>query len=84
VIAGERDAQWNAAQASRTIVSARTAAGLPTEALIYPDAGHDLVGDGGPRDAARSGGTPETNAAARQDAWPKVVAFLARTLTPGH
>jgi hypothetical protein len=84
VIAGERDAQWNAADATRAIVGARTAAGLSTEALIYPDAGHDLVGDGGPRDAARSGGTPEANAAARQDAWPKVVAFLARTLNPGR
>jgi hypothetical protein len=28
-------------------------------------------------------GTPEDDAAARQDAWPKVVVFLARTLTPG-
>ena len=84
VIAGERDAQWNAAGASRAIVGARSAAGLSTEALIYPDAGHDLVGDGGPRDAARSGGTPGANAAARRDAWPKVVAFLSRTLTPGR
>jgi dienelactone hydrolase len=65
------------------IVRTRSAAGLPTEALVYPDAGHDLVGDGGPRDVARSGGTPEANAAARQDAWPRVIDFLARTLTPG-
>lgn len=84
VIAGERDAQWNAAAAAGAIVRARAAAGLATEALVYPDAGHDLVGDGGLRDAARSGGTPEANAAARQDVWPKVVAFLARTLTPGR
>ncbi len=84
VIAGERDAQWNAAAAVGAIVRTRSAAGLPTEALVYPDAGHDLVGDGGPRDTARSGGTPEANAAARQDAWPKVVAFMARTLTPGR
>ena len=83
VIAGDRDAQWNAAAAVGVIVRTRSAAGLPTEALVYPDAGHDLVGDGGPRDVARSGGTPEANAAARQDAWPRVVAFLARTLTPG-
>lgn len=82
VIAGGKDAQWNSAGAAEAIVRAR-GAGLPTEALVYPEAGHDLVGDGGPRDAARSGGTPEANAAARQDAWPKVVDFLARTLTPG-
>jgi uncharacterized protein len=84
VIAGGRDAQWNSSAAAQAIADARAAAGLSTEALIYPDAGHDLVGDGGPRDAARSGGTPEANAAARQDAWPKVVAFLDRTLTPGR
>lgn len=80
LVAGEKDAQWNSAQATRSIVASREAAGLPTEALIYPEAGHDLVGDGGPRDTPRSGGTSEANAAARQDAWPKVVAFMARTL----
>jgi single stranded DNA-binding protein len=83
VIAGGRDAQWNSAGASEAILRARTDAGLETEALIYPDAGHDLVGDGGPRDSGRGGGAREDNAAARRDAWPKVVAFLARTLTPG-
>lgn len=80
LIAGGRDAQWDAARAAEAIVAAREAAGRQTEALIYPEAGHDLVGDGGPRDVARAGGTPEANAAARQDAWPKVVAFMARTL----
>jgi len=83
MIAGGRDAQWNSAGASEAILQARTEAGLETETLIYPKAGHDLVGDGGPRDAGRGGGTPEDNAAARRDAWPRVVAFLARTLTPG-
>lgn len=82
VIAGDRDAQWNSAGAARTIGRTRTDAGLATEVLIFAEAGHDLVGDGGPRDAARSGGTPEANAAARQDIWPKMVDFLARTLTP--
>ena len=82
LIAGEKDAQWNSARAVRRIVADRSAAGLATEAAVYPEAGHDLVGDGGPREAARSGGTPEANAGARQDAWPKVQAFLARTLRP--
>lgn len=80
LIAGGRDAQWNAAQAVSEIVAHRTAAGRETEALVYPEAGHDLVGDGGPREVKRSGGTPEADAEARQDAWPKVVAFLERTL----
>ncbi len=82
VIAGGKDAQWNSARAAAAIVQARTGAGLETEALVYPEAGHDLVGDGGPRDAGRGGGTSEDNAAARRDAWPRVVDFLARTLTP--
>lgn len=82
LIAGGKDAQWNAERQSRNIVAARQAAGLKTEQLFYPDAGHDLIGDGGPRDSPRSGGSPEANAAARADAWPKVVAFLARTLKP--
>lgn len=82
LIAGEKDAQWNAARASRNIVASRTGAGRPTELLIYPDAGHDLVGDGGARDAPRSGGTPEADAAARAEAWPRVVVFLADALKP--
>ncbi|WP_168196754.1 dienelactone hydrolase family protein [Brevundimonas sp. M20] len=80
LIAGGRDAQWNASAAATTILETRTRAGLETTALIYPDAGHDLVGDGGVRQVERSGGSPEADAAARQDAWPKVVAFMARTL----
>jgi dienelactone hydrolase len=82
LIAGGRDAQWNSSQAAANIFQARTQAGLETELRGYPDAGHDLVGDGGPRDSARSGGTPEANAEARQDVWPKVLAFLERTLKP--
>ena len=78
LVAGEKDAQWNSADAARAIADARV--GRHTELLVYAEADHDLVGDGGPRDAARSGGTPEANAAARQDAWPRVVAFMARTL----
>lgn len=82
LIAGGLDAQWDAASATAAIVAAREAAGRETGALVYPEAGHDLVGDGGPRESPRSGGTSEANAAARQDAWPKVVSFMARTLNP--
>jgi dienelactone hydrolase len=81
LIAGGLDAQWDSAAATAHIVAAREAAGRETEALVYPEAGHDLVGDGGPRESPRSGGTPEANAAARRDAWPKVTAFMARTLS---
>ncbi|MFC7377797.1 acyl-CoA thioester hydrolase/BAAT C-terminal domain-containing protein [Brevundimonas sp. GCM10030266] len=80
LIAGGRDAQWNAADAAAAIEARRSEAGLQTTALIYLEAGHDLVGDGGVRQVERSGGSPEADAAARQDAWPKVVAFMAETL----
>lgn len=83
LIAGEQDAQWNAVRQARNIAASREAVGLETELLIYPDAGHDLIGDGSSaREAHRSGGTPEANAAARADAWPRVVAFMARSLAP--
>ena len=83
LIAGEQDENWNSARQARNIVAAREAAGLATETLIYPEAGHDLIGgDTEPRTVHRSGGTPEANAAARADAWPKVQAFLAGTLRP--
>jgi dienelactone hydrolase len=81
LIAGGKDAQWNSSRAAANLLLARQ--GLDTVALVYPDAGHDLIGgDGDPRDGHRSGGTPEANAAARLDAWPQVVAFLERTLEP--
>lgn len=81
LIAGEKDANWNSAAQARNIAKARSDAGLTTEVLIYPDAGHDLIGyDAEPRDVHRSGGTPEANAAARVDAWPQVVAFLEVSL----
>lgn len=80
LVAGDLDHLWNSGRMARNIVTARRAAGLETEALIYPQAGHDLAGDGDPRDDPRGGGSREANAAARADAWPKVLAFLARHL----
>lgn len=82
LVAGDRDHLWNSGRQARNIVASRRAAGLTTEALIYPEAGHDLAGDGDPRDDPRGGGSREANALARADAWPKVLAFLARTLRP--
>ena len=83
LVAGDRDQLWNSGQMSRNIVAARDKAGLATTALIYPDAGHDLGGGSGtPRDDPRGGGSPEANAKARADAWPKVVQFLKDALRP--
>lgn len=81
LIAGDADALWNSGRMARNIVASRTKARLRTEALLYPDAGHDLAGGSSePREDRRGGGTAEANARARADAWPKVVAFLSRTL----
>lgn len=83
LIAGERDAQWNSARMARNIRDARAAAGAETEVLIYPEAGHNIAG--GHADLVndpRSGGTPEADASARVDAWPRVLSFLERTLVP--
>jgi hypothetical protein len=44
LVAGDRDALWNSGRMARSIVAARRAAGLETDALLYPEAGHDLGG----------------------------------------
>ena len=83
LVAGDQDRLWNSGRMARNIVASRAAAGLTTQALLYPEAGHDLAGGSAePRDDPRGGGTPEANAAARADAWPKVVAFLEKALNP--
>lgn len=83
LVAGDADRMWNSGRMARNIVATREAAGIRTQALIYPDAGHDLAGGSTElRDDPRGGGTPQANASARADAWPKVVAFLALTLEP--
>lgn len=83
LVAGDRDRLWNSGGMARNIVAARRAAGLETEALLYPEAGHDLGGDSAePREDPRGGGTPAANASARADAWPRVTTFLRRTLIP--
>jgi dienelactone hydrolase len=83
LIAGERDSQWNSARAARNIAGSRSAYGLETRVLIFPDAGHNLAGGGTkPVDDPRSGGTPQADADARRIAWPQVVTFLSEALKP--
>lgn len=83
LVAGDQDKLWNSGRMARNIAASRSKAGLNTEALIYPEAGHDLGGgSAAPRVDPRGGGTPEANAAARADAWPKAMAFLKDALKP--
>lgn len=86
VIGGQDDQVWASGMMAQIIAEKRAASGLETVALIYTDAGHYLSGNGwgqttqynvGPM---KSGGTPEGNARAQADAYPKMIAFLKRTL----
>ncbi|MGV8928282.1 MAG: acyl-CoA thioesterase/BAAT N-terminal domain-containing protein [Brevundimonas sp.] len=85
LVAGDADREWRSGRMARNVAAIRTAAGLETELLIYPEAGHDVGGDGWAPTAgevARGGGSAAANARAQADAWPQVLAFLARTLGP--
>ena len=60
----------------------------PHEVLVYPRAGHDLLGTGwqpvsvDSTDLFDAGGTPEADARAQGDSWPRVLNFLERQLIP--
>jgi dienelactone hydrolase len=87
VIGGGDDQVWDSGGMASAIAARRAAAGRPTEALIYPQAGHAIGGPGwspttghnaGPM---KLGGQPDADARAAADAWPKTLAFLRRALT---
>jgi dienelactone hydrolase len=58
----------------------------PYETLIYPAAGHVLLGTGwrptttDNTDVFQDGGTPEADAHAQAESWTKMLAFLGRQL----
>ncbi|MGZ9113555.1 MAG: acyl-CoA thioester hydrolase/BAAT C-terminal domain-containing protein [Brevundimonas sp.] len=83
LVAGDADREWRSGQMARNVAASRSAAARETTLLIYPDAGHDVGGDGWAPTAgevARGGGSAEANARAQADAWPRILAFLGRTL----
>lgn len=83
LVAGDADREWRSGPMARNVAASRTAVGLETTLLIYPEAGHDVGGDGWAPTAgevARGGGSAQANARAQADAWPRVLAFLERTL----
>jgi len=86
VIGGHDDQVWASGMMAQNIAERRAAAGLETVALIFPEAGHAIAGNGwtpttqsnvGP---SKVGGTPQANAAAQARAFPETIAFLKRTL----
>ena len=86
LVAGDADREWRSGQMARNLAAVRQRAGLDTELLVYPDAGHDISGDGWAPTVAgidRGGGSAEANARAQADAWPKILDFLERTLRLG-
>jgi dienelactone hydrolase len=86
VIGGHDDQVWASGMMAQNIAERRTAAGLETVALIFPEAGHALSNNGWVPTTqynvglSKSGGTPQANAAAQARAYPETIAFLKRTL----
>jgi dienelactone hydrolase len=88
-LAGAHDDQvWDSGSMAESIAAARARAGLPTEALVYKDAGHFLGSAGwnpttqynaGPM---KSGGTPEATAQAQAEVHQRLLSFMQRTLQP--
>ncbi|WP_372786397.1 acyl-CoA thioester hydrolase/BAAT C-terminal domain-containing protein [Phenylobacterium sp.] len=88
LVSGGRDSMWDASQMSRAVTGRLDARGFTHRVvhLDYPDAGHLAFGAPIPlghparRMLGRFGGSVSTNAAAREDSWPRIVAFLKEVL----
>lgn len=86
VIGALDDQMWPSGDMTLNIVESRRAAGMETDVLLYRDAGHWLHDTGyapttqynaGLR---KTGGTPEANARAQAEVWPRTINFLRRSL----
>lgn len=85
LVAGDADREWRSGQMARNLAVVRQTAGLDTSLLVYPDAGHDISGDGWAPTIGgteRGGGSAEANARGQAHAWPQIIDFLERTLDP--
>lgn len=86
LVSAKDDRLWPSAEMSEQVMARLKASGFKRrhEHLSYADAGHGAMsppsGDAGMRGRDNLGGTPEGNAAARADMWPKVLAFFADEL----
>ena len=85
---GKDDALWPSCPMADQISGRLTSNGRPAaNVLRYKDAGHQVFGP--PVDMTKPhewlaslGGSADGNAAARDDGWPKVIAFLRAALRP--
>ncbi|PXX41456.1 acyl-CoA thioester hydrolase/BAAT C-terminal domain-containing protein [Undibacterium pigrum] len=87
LIAGGDDQMWPALEMANNIVTSRKAAGLETELLSFPKAGHLVGGDGySPNDYQTPfamGGNAREDGQAQTIAWPATMAFLKKALQGG-
>jgi len=82
VVGGRRDSVWPSADMARRIADRRRAAGLSTDLLVYPDAGHALSGSGwSPLRAWGDDGTAAATAAAQREMRPRLARFLQNALS---
>ena len=86
LLSGGDDRQWPCVAMSEVVVARRRQGGLPVEHVVYPEAGHGLVPPPYGPTTTRvlpppfplvMGGTAAADAVAREDAWRRVLAFLA-------
>jgi dienelactone hydrolase len=84
VIGGGRDKVWPSGEMAANIVATRRAAGLPTAAVIAPEAGHSLGGPGTEPVAPMlpNGGEGAAIAKARADGWRATFKLFDRALRP--
>jgi dienelactone hydrolase len=82
VAGGMADGVWASGVAVQNIAEARAAAGLPTTALIFRNAGHGISSTGWQPGLAGFGGDAMENAKAQAKTWAATLGFLRRTLKP--
>lgn len=87
LVCGGKDTLWPSCPMAQTLAARAQMAGRPqVQLLVYPEAGHGVLGapvgadDPDIKTWSRLGGSPAANAAARTDAWPKILAFLHQAL----
>lgn len=87
LVCGGVDTMWPSCDMSDAVRDRAAAEnGRPVSVLDYPQAGHLIFGPPLPADSpfrarlAEMGGTVESNSAALEDSWPKVLAFLEKNL----
>jgi dienelactone hydrolase len=96
MVSGQEDGMWPSTELTAFAIRRFEQMGFAhqVEHLSYPGAGHSIIWPNAPTTMLKSkhsvsgedvdmGGTPEGTARARQDAWPRVLAFLKNALDGG-